>query len=142
MNRIQEKRLLNVARALLESKAPQMFTMGFYVHGDAISKCRGVLPAEEFCGTPACALGHYGARRDLQRLLKIVSGPVGSDLVYGDGDWRVDFSSHLIRDHFGISLEEADLLFGEDGCGGARTAKEAALFIKRFVAKKLKAQRR
>lgn len=127
MNAVQRKRLLNVAKALRESKAAKEFTMGNYCDPE--------------CGTPHCALGHYASRRDLQRLLKLTA------FAYGVDDWSFDittvdggltgYDAPVVLDHFGITEEEAGGLFnGDDGCGGAKTPKQAARFIERFVARK------
>lgn len=138
MNAIQKKRLLNVAKALRESKKPKKFTMGHYVWGDFISPDL-VGPEAEFCGTPACALGHYGSRRDLQKLMKIDTqtnaiGKVQHVLVFASRpDAVVDFASEAVREHFGIDGYEASDLFSSTGCNGAKTPKAAAKFIEQFV---------
>ena len=125
-------RLLLVAKALRESPKPERFTMDMWAHE---------------CGTPACALGHYAARRDLQSAFYLdEAGSLhscrGHDLVY------VDTHGVEIADHFGITPEDVCVLFEakqwdieEDtwattggGCGGAKTAIEAAEFIERWVA--------
>lgn len=69
-NERQDRRLLNVARALRESPNPKAFTMLRFVHGDD-SFSNTVGSAADWCGTPACALGHYGSRTDLQKIVKI-----------------------------------------------------------------------
>jgi hypothetical protein len=43
-------------------------------------------------------------------------------------------------EHFGISTGEAMEMFDVSGCGGARTALQAARYIERFVAEKLMQQ--
>ena len=111
---MNKKRLLNVARALRESKTPNRFTMRTYAHAA--------------CGTPACALGHYAARGDLQRTLSLKNG----ELVHRNGE-HVCFDSPEVRDHFGITLSQAWGLFAIIGCGNAQTPKQAARFIERFV---------
>jgi hypothetical protein len=67
------------------------------------------------CGTPACALGHYieHARRAPTFLFDRVK-------------------------EFGLSREELYELFGAVGCGGAKTAKQAAKYIRKFIARKRK----
>lgn len=129
------QRLLNIARALRESPEPEDFTMKRYFNQ---------------CGTPACALGHYVARTDLQ-----------SDFYHGrDGTIRhrvygiVWYDDPDIQAHFGINREECmelfaspgdetdeedadgNLLVHDGGCGRARTAIEAAEYIEAFVARK------
>lgn len=119
---MNKERLLKVAKALRESPKPKAFYMGRYGYtsGDA-----------EGCGTPACAMGHYAARRDLQRTFKLSDG----ELTDNDGAvvWHSD---HYACQHFEITVSEALELFdGYEGCGKATTAKQAAKYIERFVAR-------
>ena len=114
---MRKDRLLNVARALRESKNPEDFDMGMYGHA---------------CGTPACALGHYAAREDLQHTFTLDA--VNDSILVGE-DW-VGFDSRDVRDHFGITPSEALELFEAEGCAGAKTAIEAAEFIERVVAER------
>lgn len=90
MNAVQRKRLLNVARALRDSPDPSAFDMRWYNHP---------------CGTPACAAGHYAARRDLQRsfaLDELASG----DVSHADWEWC---------EHLGITDTESTSLFSDYG---------------------------
>ena len=123
MNKVQARRLLNVARALREAPDPAKFSMHAY--------------CDNTCGTPACALGHYAARGDLQRLLAIRVDPSDGRKLWWmqlrDGDRTVSHRSEAVLDHFGIDGYETDELFGGDGCGGAWTPKQAARYIERFV---------
>lgn len=107
------ERLLNVAKALRESPNPEKFHMSAYARS---------------CGTPACALGHYAARTDLQQAFILSLGFLCTD--YGA---EIAFHSPKVRSHFDISREEAEELFSPDGCGGARTALEAARYVENFV---------
>lgn len=119
--RFRPDRLLNVAKALRESKTPRKFTMEFYGHD---------------CGTPACAFGHYASRTDLQRAWKLNED---GNPVYRRGPDRDLLSGYDdATNHFGIDPGEADEVFGVNGCGRAKTTKSAALYIERFVARKLK----
>jgi hypothetical protein len=115
------ERLLNVAKALRESKHPDMFSMADQIHG---------------CGTPACAFGHYAAREDLQQAFKIA--PRWSDaysIQTSDGsDKDVWWDDESVLEHFGIDRLEADKLFYANGCGNAKTPVEAAEYIERLVA--------
>lgn len=127
MDKIQKKRLLNVARALRESKVPKDFSMACFVND---------------CGTPACALGHYASRRDLQREFDLTdTGAVcNSDgLKVRVGSLILDWLGDALP-HFGLSPRETSELFTGDGCGNAKTVKQAARYIERFVARKEKAQ--
>jgi len=84
--------------------------------------------SEMECGSPACALGHYVSRRDLQRkfLLNCDGHPI----------WRVgyrDVSVFAFERHFGLTPEEHEELFGPEGCNEAKTPKEAADYIANFI---------
>jgi hypothetical protein len=127
MRKVHKERLLKVARALRESAVPEDFTMRCFVNE---------------CGTPACALGHYAARRDLQRAFRI-SAEEGTDV---DGNPAVYYYirskdgvyiAHDVEpvEHFGLDEEQAEELFGGHGCGNAKTPKAAARYIERFVAR-------
>lgn len=67
------------------------------------------------CGTPACAGGHWDA------------SPEGQELGGSQQDWRKTFA---------INGKEESELFGGEGCGDARTAKEAAEYLRSFVARR------
>lgn len=133
MEAIYKKRLLNVARALRESPKPKAFTMRFYVRGNE-GDCDDT--SHNWCGTPACALGHYAARTDLQRLMRILNG----EAVYRESinGYGICYADACVVKHFGIYWSEADRLFGPEGCGNAKTTKQAARYIERFVARKEK----
>lgn len=152
MNKTQSKRMLNVAKALRESPAPKQFSMYSVVH-DFVD---GPDP-KGFCGTPACAIGHYAARGDLQKLMKVEvefikdefhpkGGTTSARVIYTKdktndyGNDQIGIDDDLICEHFGITSSEACELFDGEGCGGATTPKGAAGYIERFVARKLKEQ--
>lgn len=86
------------------------------------------------CGTPACLLGNYAARTDLQsdfrmdpRLTRILA------------NWgTAPFTSVEIAEHFDLSRWEIEALFGSKGCGGAGENREKALaYVEAFIARKL-----
>jgi hypothetical protein len=115
---MNKERLLNVAKALREAPEPEKFTMTHMVHD---------------CGTPACAMGHYAARGDLQDVFVIDRG-MRQKFAYvtlSNGGHNVWPS---MMKHFDISRVECDELFEVDGCDRAETAIAAAEFIERFVA--------
>lgn len=125
MNKLQVKRLLNVAKALRQGYAahPLDFGMGNYANE---------------CGTPACALGHYAHRRDLQRTFQLdylesEHGTDGRKQVVNNGGWGIHYDSTPICKHFGINAREATELFASEGCGGAQDGYDAAKYIERFV---------
>jgi hypothetical protein len=119
---MNKERLLNVAKALRESPNPDDFTMKW---------------VRNECGTPACALGHYAAREDLQsefRLLELdrLASPGVAIRSLQTGD-LVAWCDPDVLNHFGIDREQNSLLFSSDGCDVAQTAAEAAEYIERFV---------
>lgn len=138
MNKIQAERLLNVARALRESPTPQAFTMNIYSWGLYDEEADNEYDLNFACGTPACALGHYAARSDLQDLLFIgKQNGVGAVTVrYRDSLDLVCFAADKVQEHFGIDSLGTDELFNTDGCGKAETAIEAATYIEEFVAQR------
>lgn len=116
---MNKKRLLKVAQALRESPAPKRFYQGKFAHS---------------CGTPACAFGHYAARRDLQKTFKLNVNDVGTDWVTKDGR-PVWYDEESVTSHFGITEDQGRELFSSQGCGNAQTPKQAARYIERFVEK-------
>ena len=137
MNEIQAQRLLNVAKALREAPRPEAFTMQYYINPRDERR-----PEKEdtLCGTPACALGHYAARTDLQDLLEIqVVRAVNqffdrTVMTYrGIPYSRPCYDSGKVMEHFGLSFRGVSEIFAEDGCEDAHTALGAAEYIERFV---------
>lgn len=159
LTKIQEKRLLNVAKALRDAAAARKrFDMGTFVFGtfglvksnyDCNTETTTYCNTEaNFCGTPACALGHYAARTDMQRLLKVAylkdkyKGNVEYAAIAFFGEEADQHTTCPQYDdpkfvkHFGLDYSEMDELFGGDGCGGAHTAIQAAKYIEKFVKSK------
>lgn len=132
---MNKERLLNVAKALRESPQPDKFDMDTYVHP---------------CGTPACAFGHYAVRSDLQDLFTAHATPLmwqGIDHI--GGKENISYDAAVVLEHFDITQEEADRIFGCSGVAdemvedfgpsellalAAKTPLEAAAWIERFVA--------
>ena len=113
-------RLLNVARALRESPAPERFTMHTFTHA---------------CGTPACAFGHYAARTDLQSLFRVTD--TGEIQIKKGGEWGWPGSiARSASSHFDLYDEEWDELFTAEGCANAKTPLQAAQYIEEFVRRK------
>lgn len=113
---IHRKRLENVARALMESPNPEHFSMETFA-------------SDHSCGTPACALGHYAWRTDLQGAFRLRE--IG-DVVTRDGRRPENWFGYVCH-HFGISLYEYIELFSNAGCGNAKTPEQAAAYILDFV---------
>lgn len=122
-------RFNNAVRALQESPAPHRFTMSRY--GVPPRSDSPLFRDQGTCGTPACVLGHYAFRTDLQSMFRLEDG----DLADADGE-RIDYTDPLVAEHFGISRTEAFLLFGQNGCGGAKSPAQAIKYIKDFIAQK------
>ena len=139
MNKRQAQRLLRVAKALRESPNPKAFTMECYVQGD------------EFGGTPACALGHYAARRDLQHMFTFIKNPKRcnanssyaklvtyqymkdrKNIQYNNIECDIFYVTY-IQKYFGITSNDMIELFGPTGCNNAKTPIQAAKYIERFV---------
>ena len=136
----QAQNLLNVARALRESTTPESFTMSDYLSPNTQPG------AKEWCGTPACALGHYAVRGDLQNFLKPGLTRWGDPMLKytaasKEAHYFAYYDDESVMDHFGLeSIDEAEELFGPvEGCGGAKTPIEAAEYIENFVKRKMKA---
>lgn len=127
MNSIHAQRLLNVARACRETSAPQGFSMQRYGNGPAGSIHRD-------CGTPACAMGNYAFRTDLQDVFTLDLDNAFYPLRAKDHGAHYD--SLITLNHFGISTEEAEALFGPAGCNNAQTHEAAATYIEAFVAER------
>lgn len=109
------QRLLDVATANRDaSKARLFFAMCTYGHD---------------CSSPACCLGHYAVRRDLQHKFSLSAH---GNLAGSDGVWR-DYNSSDVLGHFGITHDESVNLFSGDGCGEAETAFQAAKYIENFL---------
>jgi hypothetical protein len=98
---------------------------GILGKADALHKKRGEPSYDQrhaghACGTPACAGGHW-------------------NVSIGLPPYAMGKGSFYINETFGLSSDrEWGELFGADGCGDAKTAREAASYIRGFVARKLK----
>lgn len=147
MNKRQAQRLLRAAKSVEESEIPEAFTMKCFFHGDGIGGSTPEKAQEKnWCGTPACVLGHYGSRPDLQRLFVVELVPESltynsegnlvkiehPELKYRSGG-GLCFSDDEFLDHFGVTEQQAIDLFDMNGCGNAKTPKEAVTFIRKFV---------
>lgn len=104
-----------------------------------------------FCGAPACALGYAGSRPDLQKVLRIMGSRSRTPGLYGafklhaylaytpkyarlnGGREVASYSDRVLQEALGLNPTQAFDLFSGDGCGGARTPKQAAKYIRRFI---------
>jgi hypothetical protein len=100
---MNKQRLLDVARACREAPVPAKFTMENFANA---------------CGTPACALGHYAVRRDLQDKFELKTMPQYHVpwLVFEGKTTGYDHTE--VCEWFDIAPSEATELFAADGCGG------------------------
>ena len=140
---VHATRLLDVARSARECPFPEAFTMSYYAHF-------GVAETGHPCGTPACALGGYAARLDLQDACKIVptNGGPGMRVEFSEEKFpdiksrsdRFGYDCRAAREWFGVSAYDLFLLFSSNGCNGAKTPLEAAKYIETFAARKFEAQ--
>ncbi len=125
MEQIHKERLTSVVKALRDSPDPERFNMDRLTHP---------------CGAPACALGHYAARDDLQEMFVLVPQEhwyPGSGLrLKAAPTKQVSYTSRVVREHFGLTPAETHELFSASGCGEAKSADQAAMYIERFVARK------
>ena len=125
----QLKRLHNLVQVLRDAAKNSRLRRLFTVHKFGYGKYEQRLYPKEvnLCGTPACALGHYAARRDVQHTFVLDRD---GDVMIGQA--CVDFDNH-IPVHFGITGVQAKELFDSDGCDRARTPTQAANYIERFI---------
>jgi len=82
------------------------------------------------CGTPACALGHWAAANPKRWKLKRTGYSEKVPLL------REKTTNDPIEDaakEFGLDYNEVSELFDGDGCGWARTGREAAIYIENFI---------
>lgn len=78
------------------------------------------------CGAPACALGHWAAHQPSRwRLGMQCVDPCSGAQIREQA--AVDFA---------LGMYDYDLLFAAGGCGEAKTGKQAARFIRKFVARR------
>lgn len=129
MNRENFEKLLQANR---EAK-PETFNMAVF------------LGQPTACGTPACLLGNYALRTDMQSAFAakpsaFAAKPAGEadamGLVVSTKTGRAVWCDDLdVREHFDITSEEADRLFDADGCNSAGTDRDKALaYVEHFMA--------
>lgn len=109
----------NLIRAV-ESAHPDDFTMETYAND---------------CGTPACVLGHYASRGDLQSEFRLTSPRINMmKMVRNHAGHALSYVSEEVLTHFGLTPDEADALFSEGGCGQAGDDRDAALqYLRLFL---------
>ncbi len=105
--------ILDTADALHKKRGEPLYNQEDYVHS---------------CGSPACALGHYAANTRGFTLDRAWGEYCRKGLSF---TWDCGAAKE-----FGLSTSEATELFYYNGCGEAKTAKQAAKYIRSFVKRK------
>jgi hypothetical protein len=105
-------RILDTADELHQVKGEPLYTQEFYMHT---------------CGSPACALGHW-AYHNQDRWGFFATGSLPRLKGLEDST-----SMQSAQMEFDLCPEEARELFEIEGCGYAKTAAEAAAYIRQFV---------
>jgi hypothetical protein len=120
MNRENFEKLL---RATREAPA-DLFNMRMFVG------------APTACGTPACLLGNYALREDLQNAF-VADAETATNMgrIFDAGSGlRVWCNDPSVCDHFGITEEQADRLFAANGCNNAGTDHDKAIaYVEHFM---------
>lgn len=115
---MNKKQIKNVIRALKETPHKDRFDMASWAHP---------------CGTPACAIGNYAQRTDLQDTFCLRAGDWGGMNLINTVDDTVAHLEDEVAEHFDLSEEEAEMLFGQQGCGGATTTEQAIEFLEWYL---------
>lgn len=130
MNKVQRKRMNNLVQVLRDAakdkRLCRLFTMGRFGYSE--DDCDNSPEDVNICGTPACALGHYAVRRDVQRTFALTND--GNEVMVGKAPVNYDY--HM-TEHFGITEGQVDELFGGYGCENAKTPTQAANYIEKFI---------
>lgn len=84
------------------------------------------------CGTPACALGHYAMTPEARDRGWSLSN---LDNLRFRG-FLISYPDPQVLNEFGLTLDESFKLFGTQGCGKAKSARQASLYIRKFLKKK------
>ena len=114
--KIGNRRLLKLADSLAKAdtvhkrKGEPTYYQGHFAHD---------------CGTPACALGHWAAANTRRWITDVSCG------VPGIRNGSIGFEA--AKQDFALNDAEVIELFEASGCGNAKTAKQAARYIRRFV---------
>lgn len=115
--------ILDQADEIHDQKHEPLYLQSFYRHS---------------CGTPACALGHWAAAHP-ERWAFVNDVPWLIDVQpYQNSFHKIELRGHnAAAIEFGLKPWQSRLLFGEFGCGNARSSQEAAAYIREFVRRQL-----
>lgn len=87
------------------------------------------------CGTPACLLGNYALRTDLQSEFRAKTDDYMGHIVSTATGQRAHLDGLAVCEHFDITSEQADALFDADGCNDAGTDRDKAIaYVEHFMA--------
>jgi hypothetical protein len=124
MKKVHERRFENLIKATLEAPK-ELFNMGMFAQS---------------CGAPACLLGNYGDRTDLQRTFILARSPRNEHLylkLRSRTALIVFENGKEVSEHFGITEDEASALFCPDGCNNAHTNRAKAIkYVRAFIKRK------
>jgi hypothetical protein len=123
-------KILDTADALHRKRKEPTYCQLDIEHWEPVDKRD---PYGPLCGTPACALGHYGANADRGAKARGWGWSKTKGLITASFEPFDD-----ARAEFAVTEAEADELFEVDGCGKAQTAKQAAKYIRAFVKRRSK----
>jgi hypothetical protein len=86
------------------------------------------------CGTPACAIGHWAAANPRRWRISSI-GPIG--LVEPRNSRPLGVFQEAVKE-FALDAHDYgwDELFSKDGCGSAKNGKQAAKYIRQYVARR------
>jgi hypothetical protein len=115
-------KILDKADALHKKRGEPVYDQKNYVHP---------------CGAPACAFGHWAFANPKKFNLRPVLGGNGEIKSKNGKIWYTWDDIHT-QNEFSLTEEEAEKLFADNGCESARTAKQAAKYIRAFVKRRSK----
>jgi hypothetical protein len=133
MNKTQLRNLKKLPRVLRDESARRQKLGDRRMLGD-------VFRMREFgsleCGTPACVLGTYASREDVQKAFRLRKsrGSGVLNICNSRNNRCIGFGDPEVLEHFGIEEDEAEELFGAYGCDDAKSEESAASYIERFIA--------
>lgn len=84
------------------------------------------------CGTPACALGNYAHKSEGRFFFE----ERDRSFMHFNGTGPTTSVFSGAQKEFDITPDEVEELFGGLGCGWARTRKQAAAYVRDFIARK------
>jgi len=116
MNKARLEKLI----VALDGVKPKQFDMTMYAHA---------------CGSPACVLGHFAARSDLQKKFKFNEkcDRFSAAVLLVKGGKPVYFEDDEVLEYFGITPAQSEYLFGCDGPNEFATPAMMRRRIRKFI---------